>query len=132
MMEGLITMSNKELSRLDLFQKINSKELKQKDVALMLNLSIRHVKRLLNNYKKYGAKGLISKKRGASSNHQLSNECKSKALNLILNHYIDFGPTLAHEKLTEVHKLSLSISSVRNMMISNNIWQPKKVKKRRT
>jgi hypothetical protein len=35
------------------------------------------------------------------------------ALDLLKAKYSDFGPTLAHEKLTEVHKLRLSRGSVR-------------------
>ena len=34
-------------------------------------------------------------------------------MDLILEKYRDFGPTLAHEKLTEVDKLKLSRESVR-------------------
>ena len=50
---------------------------------------------------------------------------------LIKKNYIDFGPTFAHEKLIEKHKLSISVTSVRNLMICNHIWQSKKLKKRR-
>ena len=130
MKEGLITMSNKELTRLEVVQGLYDKRLTQPEVALILNLSIRQVKRLYKRYKEYGPKGLISKKRGMSSNHRLPDEIKNQSLDLILNNYRDFGPTFAHEKLKEMHGLPLSVSSVRNIMILNNIWHPKRVKKR--
>jgi hypothetical protein len=38
--------------------------------------------------------------------------------------YADFGPTLAHEKLSEVHHLKLSRESVRQLMVQAGLWQP--------
>jgi hypothetical protein len=52
-----------------------------------------------------------------------------RALDLIKEKYEDFGPTLAHEKLTEVHGIQLSKESVRRIMIEERIWKPKKVRK---
>ena len=45
-MDKLLTMSNKELTRLEVMQRIQEKRLTQKEAAHMLGLSIRHVKRL--------------------------------------------------------------------------------------
>ncbi len=45
--------------------------------------------------------------------------------------YSDFGPTLAQEKLVGVHGLKISVGSVRNLMISEEIWVPKRIKKKR-
>ena len=131
MKEECINMTSKELTRLEVMQRVKNKEIKQKNAAEMLNLSIRQTKRLFKEYKKYGAKGLVSKKRCSKSNHILPQDIKQKAITLILKNYIDFGPTLIHEKLTEKHDLKISISSVRNIMIANDIWHPKKTKKRR-
>ena len=47
----------------------------------------------------------------------------------IKERYEDFGPTLAHEKLVEVHGLQLSRESVRQIMIEEDIWKPKRVAK---
>jgi hypothetical protein len=51
-----------------------------------------------------------------------------QALDLIKEKYEDFGPTLAHEKLTEVHQLQLSRESVRRIMIEEGVWKPKHAK----
>lgn len=37
----------------------------------------------------------------------------------------DFGPTLAHEYLVEQSGLSISLSSVRSIMITHGIWKLK-------
>lgn len=50
-------------------------------------------------------------------------------IDLIHERYRDFGPTLAHEKLTEMHSLRLSRESVRRIMIEEGMWKPKKARK---
>ena len=47
---------------------------------------------------------------------------------LIEERYSDFGPTLACEKLSEVHHLTISRESVRRIMIEAGIWKPKRAK----
>lgn len=130
-MDGCISMSNKELSRLETMQRLHCKSLTQAEASEILGVSIRQIKRLWKAYKAEGPKGLISKKRGAIGNHRLSIAVKESALVLILEKYSDFGPTLAHEKLTEIHHLQISVGSVRNLMISHSIWESKKIKRKR-
>ena len=95
----------------------------------MLGISERHVKRLLRAYRQSGAEGLISKRRGKPSNNRLNAEVKKQSIDLIYSQYHDFGPTLAHEKLTEKHDLKLSVETVRKLMITEGLWKPKKAKK---
>jgi transposase len=122
-------MSQKELTRLEVLQQTEKKTLKQKEAAKMLGISERHVKRLLRAYRQSGAEGLISKRRGKPSNNQMKEEVKQQAIDLIYSQYHDFGPTLAHEKLTEKHALKLSVETVRKLMITEGLWKPKKAKK---
>jgi len=122
-------MSQKELTRLEVIQRTEKKTLKQKEAAKMLGISERHVKRLLRAYRQSGAEGLISKRRGKPSNNRLNAEVKQQAIDLIYSQYHDFGPTLAHEKLTEKHGLKLSVETVRKLMITEGLWKPKKAKK---
>lgn len=122
-------MSTKELSRLEVMQRVKAKRLIQKEAAMLLGLSVRQIKRLWQKYQKQAAQGLISKRRGQASNHRLAAGVSQKALDLIKKKYSDFGPTLAHEKLTEVHKLTLSRESVRKLMIEEGLWKPRRAKK---
>lgn len=130
MKEG-ITMSNKELSRLEVMHKLQDRVVTQYQAADILGLSSRQIRRLWKAFKKSGPQGLISKKRGAPGNHTLPVEVKKEALGLILEKYSDFGPTLAQEKLTCAHGLKISVGSVRNLMISTGIWKSKRAKKKR-
>lgn len=128
-MDKLLTMSKKELTRLEIIQRIEDKQLKQVKAAEMLKVTQRHVRRLVQTYRQSGAEGLISKRRGQPSNNRLNEEDKQEAVDLLHGHYHDFGPTLAHEKLTEQHGLELSRETVRQLMITEGLWKPKKAKK---
>ena len=128
-MDKLLTMSTKELSRLEVMQRLKAKRLIQKEAAILLGLSIRQIKRLWQKYQKQDAQGLISKRRGQASNNRIAAGVSQKVLDLIKKKYADFGPTLAHEKLTEVHKLSLSRESVRKLMIAEGLWLPRRAQK---
>jgi transposase len=121
-------MSKKELTRLEVMQRLKEKRLTQKEAARLLGLSTRQIKRLWRAYRQQGAKGLVSVRRGQASNNRLDARIVQQALDLIEEKYRDFGPTLAHEKLTEVHHLGISRESVRRIMIEAGIWKPKRAK----
>jgi transposase len=128
-MDELLSMSNQEITRLEAMQRIKGKSLTQKEAARMLNLSVRQIKRLFRAYKARGAKGLISARRGKPSNHRMDEAVMQQALDLLKEKYEDFGPTLVHEKLTEVHGLGISRESVRQLMIAEGMWKAKRAKK---
>lgn len=128
-MDELLKMSVKELSRLEVMQRLSETRMSQKEAGRMLKLSTRQIKRLLKAYRKKGAAGLISKHRGRKGNNRLAESVKKQALNLLKTKYKGFGPTLAHEKLVEKEKLKLSDESVRKLMIEEGLWQPRKAKK---
>lgn len=127
-MEELLEMSNKERERLKVIIRLEEGSLNQTIAARQLQIGIRQLQRLLRAYQENGEKALISKQRGKKSNHCLSDRLKKEISTIIAQKYPDFGPTFAHEKLTEEHGIVTSISSVRNIMIENKIWAPKKVK----
>lgn len=131
-MDELLTMSKKEITRLEVMQRLSDKRLTQPEAARLLNLSVRQIKRLFRAYKARGAQGLISARRGKPSNHRLAEGVWQQALDQLKcprsgykEKYQGFGPTLAHEKLVEGHGLSLSRESVRQLMIVEGMWQPK-------
>ncbi|HXF28591.1 MAG TPA: ISNCY family transposase [Chlamydiales bacterium] len=128
-MDKLLEMSTKELSRLEVMQRLSEKRMSQKEAGRILKVSTRQIKRLLKAYREKGAAGLVSKHRGRRSNNRLSEELKRKALNLLKTKYQGFGPTLAHEKLVEKDKLKLSDESVRKLMIEEDLWKARKAKK---
>ena len=121
-MKELITMSAKETDRIAVLERVIRKEVKQKQAAKQLNLSIRQIRRLTKRYKRKGALGLIHKGRGRESNRKIPEDKIKQAMQLIKAHYHDFGPTLAHEKLVENYEISFSVERLRQAMISNGLW----------
>jgi len=92
----------------------------------MLAVSVRQIKRILRRYRTLGLPGLISKKRGRVSNRRVDETIRTTAIKMIGEHYCDFGPTLAAEKLAELHDIHLSVETVRQIMIAAGYWKPKK------
>lgn len=128
-MDKLLQMSVKELTRLEVMQRLSQKRMRQSEAGRILRLSTRQIKRLLKAFHEQGATGLVSKHRGRKANNRLAEEVKWKALNLLKTKYQGFGPTLAHEKLVEKDKLQLSDESVRKLMIEEGLWKARKTKK---
>jgi transposase len=122
-------MSTKELSRLEVMQKLVEKRISQKEAARVLGTSTRQVKRLLRGYREHGAKGLVSKRRGRASNNRLAEGTRRKVLDLLKSKYGGFGPTLAHEKLVELEGLKISDERVRQLMIEEGLWKARKARK---
>ena len=128
-MSDLLQMSRQELDRVQVLRHLDEGKIKARHAADQLNLSIRQIKRLLKTFRREGALGLISKKRGRPSNHQLDAQTQHRALELLQTRYSDFGPTFAHEKLTEVHHLTLGRETVRGLLTVAGLWRPRRAKK---
>ena len=86
----------------------------------------RECRRLLARYPEYGPLGMTNRRRGKSSNNQLPPGLAAYALNIIRESYNDFGPTLACEKLSEVHGIHLLKETVRKLMTQTSLWVPRK------
>jgi transposase len=127
--DELLKMSTKELSRLEVMHRLAEGRMSQREAGSVLGVSVRQVKRVLRAYRREGAQGLVSKRRGRASNNRLAQETKQKALELLKSKYSGFRPTLAHEKLAEVEGLRLSAESVRQLMIVEGLWKAKKARK---
>ena len=130
-MDKLLTMSKKEWTRKEIMERLEEKRLKQHEAAEILGVSERHVRRLLRSYRTCGSEGLISKRRGRPSNNQIPAKKKQQAIDLLHSRYADFGPTLACEKLSELHGVNLSKETVRQIMISEGLWKTKRRRKAR-
>ncbi|OAP45536.1 ISNCY family transposase [Sinorhizobium americanum] len=130
-MSCLITMSQKELHRLELIQRIRGGSLSVVEAAALLRLSRSQVHRLLQAYDLAGADGLVSKKRGRPSNRRYSENFRNLVLDLVREHYVDFGPTLAAEKLLERHRIAVSKETLRQWMIEAGLWVSRRERKKR-
>lgn len=128
-MDTNIIMSEKEVKKYDIIKKLINKELNGSEAASTLNLSTRHVRRLKKRVKEKGIKGLIHNHRGKASNRKTPDKERKKIIKLLHEHYYDFGPTLAMEKLDELHGLKRDKGTIRSILINEKLWVPKQKKK---
>ncbi len=63
-MEGLVTLSQEEQKRLKVLNQVERCEMRGREVAEVLGLSLRHTRRLLAAYRKEGARALAHGNRG--------------------------------------------------------------------
>ena len=122
MPKGLVTMSSREIDRGELIRRVRAKEIKQAKAAALMGLSVRQVKRMCRRFKDDGLAGLASRKRGRPSNRKLSTEVKDQVVSLVRERYADFGPKLAHEKLVELHGVTVGRETLRKWLIEDGIW----------
>jgi transposase len=120
-------MSQRELTRLEVIQRVISKRLRQRQAAELLSVSVRQVKRLCKVYQANGPAGLISQRRGRPSNNRLPEKAKERARRLLRQRYHDFGPTLAAEKLAQ-EGLQFSVETVRQLQIAEGLWTVKRAR----
>ncbi len=127
---GYLTMSGKELNRLEVLRRVLERRLTQAQAAEQLGLGVRQIERLCQRLRVEGARGLVSKKRGQPSNRKLPEDLRRRALELVQSHYSDFGPTLAAEKLQAVHGVVVSVETLRRWMIDAELWVPRAQRRR--
>lgn len=120
----LVTMSDKELSRINVIQSVVEKRMRRRDAAHQLALTERQTQRLMNRFRESGAAGLTNLRRGRPGNHRLPESLKLRVLSLLRDHYNDFGPTLAAEKLRERHDIKVSVETLRKWMTADGLWVP--------
>lgn len=118
-----IIMSNKESSRVSILEQLNNKMISQQTAAVCLNLSVRQTRRVFRAYQKLGVAGLTHAGRGKSSNRKLDQLEVDRAIGLVRDHYSDFGPTFALEKLTEHHGVKFGVDTLRTAMMTAGLWK---------
>jgi transposase len=115
-MEGILTMSQKEIDRLQIIKKIEAKELKVEEGAELIGISERQTYRVLKKVREEGSKGIIHKLRGKKSNRGYPEELKEKVIRIYRGSYSDYGPSLFAEQLVESHKISLDHETIRRWL----------------
>jgi len=127
-MTPLTTMSQKELDRFGIICRLIKREMNGTEAAKLLCLSVRQIKRLKIRVKENGPAGLVHRQRNKPSNRRLPQSKRSRIIKLLRKHYYDFGPTLAEEKLRENHHFVHDPKTIRQIMIDEGLWQPRKKK----
>ena len=104
-----------EVNRLKIIQDVVDRRLTTQMASQRLGISDRQCRRLLSRYRESGPLGMANRRRGKPSNNQLPDGLAQYALSIIRDRYTDFGPTLACDKLAELHDVHLSKETVRSL-----------------
>jgi transposase len=92
------------------------KAVRQREASEVLGVTTRQVRRLIQRVRTEGDAGLVHRSRGTPSNRRHRPALKAQVLRLYGQHYGDFGPTLAAEKLAERHGITLSDETLRRWL----------------
>ena len=117
-------MSKQENERVKTVRDILAGRRKQADEAERLKVTTRCIRYWIESFEKDGAEGLVHGNRGKESPRRIPKKEREKIASLIRNNYADFGPTLASEKLKELHGICRDQKTVRSVMIEEKIWIP--------
>jgi hypothetical protein len=115
----VVSMNDKELSRLDVLLDLEAGRITIREAGERMGLRHRQVFRLVKAFRQRGAASLVSCRRGRPSNNRLPAAVRDLAMAIVKERYADFGPTLAAEKLAEVHGCRVSRETLRKWMMED-------------
>ncbi|MFA6537002.1 MAG: ISNCY family transposase [Patescibacteria group bacterium] len=128
-MKLTVSLSNQELKKLDIVNRLIRKQINGTQAAQLLDLSVRQVKRLKVKVLILGQKSVAHASRGKIGHNRLADEERELIKSLLKEHYSDFGPTLATEKLFEIHQIKRNVKTIKEIMIEENLWTPRRKRK---
>ena len=129
------SMSDRELMRGAVLDRMVRGELTSAEGAELLALSVRQAKRLRKRFVASGAKSLAHGNLSKRSNHARPLEERCRVLDLIRERYSGpaargpgqrFGPTLAAEHLLDDEGIAVPVSTLRRWMKGEGLWTRKR------
>jgi hypothetical protein len=126
MEKNRVEMSQRERDVLKVMAGVLKGERTQVEAARLLRRSARQIRRLTRRMEAQGDLAVIHRLRGKPSNRRLAEAVRRQVLALYKSRYADFGPTLASEKLSEEHKLSVARETLRQLLLKEGLWTRKR------
>jgi len=127
MQKLLVTM--KDIQRYKILKEVLEKKLKGVEAAEILNLTPVHISRLKSKLLKGGFEEILRKPPPLPPNQKISDTEAQKIIKLRKELYYDFNVMHFRDKLHGVHKIPYCYESIRQLLIKNNLHNPKKKKK---
>lgn len=121
-----ITLSHKEVRRLKILNKVMEGEVTQIKAAEILGISDRQVRNVISKLREHGDRGIAHRNRGRRSSRRMSLEQEDLIAEIVGRRYLDFGPTLASEKLLECEGIRVSNEKLRQIMLGRGLWHRKR------
>ena len=134
-MKEMVTLNKKEQRKLVILNQVEMGKMIGKEAVELLDLSLRHVRRILAAYRKEGVAALAHGNRGRKPRHALDGGLKKRVVELAQatyagcnnQHFTDCHATLAMTLLlAEREGIVISGSSVRLILLAAGIRSPRK------
>ena len=122
----VITMSRAEIDRMSVVRDLAEDRIRVSEAATLMRLGRRQVFRLATAFRQLGPRALVSGRRGKPSNRSYPAALRTEVIGLIRERYADFGPTLAAEKLCELHGIYLGRETIRQWMMAAGLWKDRR------
>jgi transposase len=120
-----VTLNQKEQNRLQVLNKVNLKQVTIRQAAVLMQVSLRHTKRLMAGYRKEGASALAHGNRGKLPYNALELTVRQQVVELAKAKYRGFNQQHFSEKLKEKEGVPLSRSTVRRILLKEGIASPR-------
>jgi hypothetical protein len=127
MQKLLVTM--KDIQRYRILKDVVDKKLKGIEAASLLKLTPVHISRLKSKLLRGGFEEILRKTAPSPPNRKISETETQKILKLRKELYYDFNIMHFMDKLHELHSMPYCYESLRQLLIKNNLHNPKKKKK---
>jgi len=125
-MREIVTLNKKEQRRLVVLNQVETGKMSGREAAEVLELSLRHVRKILAAYRKEGAAALAHGNRGRKPHHALDASLEKQVLELVQSTYAGCNNQHFTELLAEREGIALSRSSVRRILLKAGIRSPRK------
>ncbi len=121
-----VTMTHKELKRVEVIAQVEAGQLTGQAGAVLLGISVRQVRRLVKRYRADGAEGLAHGNRGRASTQRIADETRQRIVELVKKDYRDYNTSHLREILAERHGIVVSYTSLRAIRNAAGYPSPRK------
>lgn len=125
-MKEVVTLNRKEQWRLEVLNKVERGELAAREAAAVLEISLRHVRRMVARYRSNGAEALAHGNRGRTPWNVRSSQERERAVCLARSKYAGCNQQHMSELLDEQEELKISRSALRRILLEAGIPAPRK------
>ena len=125
-MNEKVTLNRKEQKRLKVLNEVIVGHMTGQQASVMLDLTLRHVRRMLARYRQEGIAALSHGNRGRASPRRVPSDIREKVIKLAKKPYYDYNDQHFTEELAERHGIWLSRSTVRRIRRGAGLTSPRK------
>jgi transposase len=123
MEEETLLLTRRDRDWLKVLHEVRKGHLKQREAAGQLKVSERWIREMVGRVGERGDGAVVHGLRGRPSPHKIESRIQKRAIQLVGEEYIDFGPTLASEYLAREHGIAVSRETLRQWMIAAGLWK---------